>query len=127
MQGGLIESANLDDVIKRFGDALVKGDPAAAYSAMCPEYRHETDVTQFSNNIKMYPYLQKIESLSASGNVVKVGDPGVAANDCTIKSALGYIPAVIYVRDLKEGSCIVSMVVAGMPVIGLESALFQKK
>jgi hypothetical protein len=116
----------LDDVIKRFETALVKGDTAAAYEVMCPEYRQEVDVTQFSNHVKLYPYLQNMESLIPSGNVVKVGDPGVAANDCTIKSPLGFIPAVVYVRDRKEGGCIVSMVVAGMPVIGLKSALFGK-
>ncbi len=99
-----------------FEKALANEKYDEAYACMCPEYKEKVSLEIFSKSVSENPYLNKMDSIVSGGSYTTQG--GVSEYKCVVVTSYGYIPATLFIRDFQEGRCIMSMTVAGMPVIG---------
>jgi hypothetical protein len=127
--GSKQEQSSANDVINNFKKALSKGEYTIAYDIMCPEYKNNIEIDHFTKAIKSCPYLNKIKTFNCT--TPRSLENQISDCDCTIESYIDNkiirIPAKIYVRDIDKDYCIVSVITAGTPVIGLGSVQTNKR
>ncbi len=103
-----------------FGRALVQGNAQGAWALLCPELRDNLEYTRFASLLGTHPYLQSVKSFrkgSMSARSAEVVSQRVY--DCLLENQYGAMYADLHVRFSGEAQCVASLVVAGVPVIGL--------
>ncbi len=104
-----VTSKSGDPLIERFEKVLAQRDYPAAYKMMCPEYTMNAPLPMFAQSLKASPYVKDVASFGG-GTISTQGD--VTQRQCVFIGPYGYIPATLYVRDLAQGPCVISLVVA---------------